>query len=67
MQARVQSKARVLFHTSGLTAADLAVAHLEHAADVGATVRDELARLGPDAIVCALPDGPQTIPYVEAT
>jgi nickel-dependent lactate racemase len=67
VQARVQSTARVLLHTSGLTATDLAAAHIEHTADVGATVRDELARLGPDAILCALPEGPQTIPYVEAT
>lgn len=67
VQARVQSRARVLLHTRGLTAHDLATAHLGHTADVGATVLDELARLGPDATVCALPEGPQTIPYVEAT
>jgi nickel-dependent lactate racemase len=67
VQARVQSSARVLLHTSGLTAHDLAAAHLGHTGDVGATVLDELSRLGPDATVCALPLGPQTIPYVEAT
>jgi nickel-dependent lactate racemase len=67
VQARVQSRARVLLHTGGLTAQDLAAAHLEYTADVGATVLDELSRLGPDATLCALPEGPQTIPYVEAT
>jgi nickel-dependent lactate racemase len=67
VQARVQAKARVLLHTSGLAPHDLAAAHLGHTPDVGATVRDELDRLGPDAILCALPEGPQTIPYVEAT
>lgn len=67
VQARVQSKARVVVHTSGLTAADLAAAHLGHTEDVGARVHDELDRLGADASVCALPEGPQTIPYVEAT
>jgi lactate racemase len=67
VQARVQSRARVLLHTNGLTAADLAAAHLGHTDDIAATVRDELDRLGPDATVCALPEGPQTIPYVEAT
>jgi lactate racemase len=67
VQARVQARARVLLHTTGLTAADLATAHLGHTADVAATVRDELDRLGPDATLCALPEGPQTIPYVEAT
>jgi nickel-dependent lactate racemase len=67
VQAKVQSRARVLLHTSGLTAHDLAAAHLEHTADIRATVLDELSRLGSDGTVCALPEGPQTIPYVEAT
>ena len=66
VQCRVLARARVLLHTSGLTPADLAAAHLEPAADVSATVRDELARLGPDATLCVLPEGPQTIAYVEA-
>ena len=38
----------------------------EPAADVSATVRDELDRLGAAATLCVLPEGPQTIPYVEA-
>jgi hypothetical protein len=66
IQCRVQARARVLLHTRGLTTAELAAAHLEPAADVSATVRDELARLGPDATLCVLPEGPQTIAYVEA-
>jgi hypothetical protein len=65
IQCRVQARARVLLHTSGLTTAELAAAHLEPAADVSATVRDELARLGPDATLGILPEGPQTIAYVE--
>ena len=66
IQCRVQSRARVLFHTRGLTTAELAAAHIEPSADVPATVRDELARFGPDATLCVLPDGPQAIAYVEA-
>ncbi len=66
VQCQVQARARVLLHTSGLTPDDLAAAHLEHSADVSATVRDELARFGPDATLCVLPEGPQTIAYVEA-
>jgi nickel-dependent lactate racemase len=66
VQCRAQARARVLLHTGGLTAADLAAAHLEPAPDVAATVRDELARLGADATLCILPEGPQTIAYVEA-
>ena len=32
--------------------------------DVAATVHEALGRSGPDARVCVLPEGPQTIPYV---
>lgn len=66
VQCRVHARARVLLHTSGLTPADLAAAHIQPSADVSATVRDELARSGPDATLCVLPEGPQTIAYVEA-
>ena len=50
------------------SAADqLAAAHLGHTDDVAATVgRDALGAAGPDARVCVLPEGPQTIPYVAA-
>ena len=50
--------------TSYLSGADLASAHLGHTEDVAATVREALGRSGPDARVCVLPEGPQTIPYV---
>jgi lactate racemase len=66
VQCRVHSRARVLLHTHGLTTAELAAAHIEPSADVPVTVRDELARFGPDATLCVLPDGPQAIAYVEA-
>ena len=67
VQARVQERARVLMHTSGLTDADVRLAHLEPTGDVSLAVRTELARLGPGATLCVLPEGPQTIPYVEAS
>jgi nickel-dependent lactate racemase len=65
VQCRAQARARVLMHTGGLTPADLAAAHFEHSADVSASVRAELARFGPDATLGVLPEGPQTIAYVE--
>jgi nickel-dependent lactate racemase len=65
VQARVQERVRVLMRTDGLTPAELATAHLGHTDDVGAAVGEELDRLGPDATLCVLPEGPQTIPYVE--
>ncbi len=64
--ARVLARARVAVHTTFLDADDLATAHLGFAPDVAVAVNDELARLGPDATVCVLPEGPQTIAYVAA-
>jgi nickel-dependent lactate racemase len=64
VQAKVQSLARVVVHTGFLSAADLGSAHLGHTEDVAATVEEALAEAGPDARVCVLPEGPQTIPFV---
>ena len=64
MQAKLQTRAHVVVHTSYLTPEALRAAHLQHTDDVARTVRDLLADLGPDARVCVLPEGPQTIPYV---
>jgi nickel-dependent lactate racemase len=64
--ARVLTRARVGVHTGGLTDADLRSAHLFPVPDIGAAVADELAARGPEARVCVLPEGPQTIPYVAA-
>jgi nickel-dependent lactate racemase len=68
--ARVLARARVALYTTGLSAADVAAAHLEPVADVSAAVAAEAARVeattGRPARVCVLPEGPQTIPYVPA-
>jgi nickel-dependent lactate racemase len=60
VQARIQSMARVVMHTSYLSDAQLAEAHLEQTADIAECV----AGHGPHATVCVLPEGPQTIPYL---
>jgi lactate racemase len=62
--ARVLSRARVGVHSATLTDADLRTAHLFAVPDIGAAVAAELAAAGPDARVCVLPEGPQTIPFV---
>jgi lactate racemase len=59
IQARIQANARVVMHTSYLSDAELAEAHLEQTSDIAATVAD-----APGARVCVLPEGPQTIPYL---
>ncbi|MFB4284660.1 nickel-dependent lactate racemase [Nonomuraea sp. MTCD27] len=64
IQARIQAGARVVVHTSYLSDADLAAAHLERTGDITATVAEALAAAGPGARVCVLPEGPQTIPYL---
>ncbi|MFE9672426.1 lactate racemase domain-containing protein, partial [Microbispora bryophytorum] len=58
IQARIQRHARVIMHTSHLSDADLAAAHLEQTGDIAATVRALPGR------VCVLPEGPMTIPYL---
>jgi nickel-dependent lactate racemase len=61
--ALIRLKARVGLR-SELEDEDVRRAHLEPIDDVGAAVARELGRLGDDAPVAVLPEGPQTIPYV---
>jgi nickel-dependent lactate racemase len=61
--ARILIKARVGLH-SELPAADVRRAHLEPVEDVERALADELTRIGRDAPVAVLPEGPMTIPYV---
>ena len=63
VQARIQQRATVLVHADGLTDAHLRAAHFEPAHDISEVV-GRLARSQPDARICVLPDGPQTIPYL---
>ena len=43
---------------------DVERAHLEPVSDVGRRVAQELARIGKDAPIAVLPEGPMTIPYL---
>ena len=67
IQAQIQAANRVVMHTSYLSDAELAGAHLEQTPDISATIADTLAAAGPGARLCVLPEGPQTIPYLETT
>ena len=64
IQAQVQSKARVLVKTAGLSDREIRAAHFEPIDDVAAAVTRALAAAGPEATLCVLPQGPQTIPYL---
>jgi lactate racemase len=60
IQARIQANVRVVMHTSYLSDDELAAVHLEQTSDISKCV----AQHGPQATVCVLPEGPQTIPYL---
>src|SRR4029077_16726962 len=64
IQAQVQTRARVLVKTSGLSDSEIRAAHFDPIDDVGAAVSRALAAAAPQAPLCVLPQGPQTIPYL---
>jgi nickel-dependent lactate racemase len=66
IQAQIQTKAAVLVKASGLSDAEVRAAHFQPIADVREAVLAALRRAGPDATLCVLPQGPQTIPYVQS-
>jgi nickel-dependent lactate racemase len=65
VQAAVQMKADVLAYTPGVPPADLRRAWLEPVDDVEVALREALSGAGSGARGAVLPDGPQTIAYVE--
>jgi lactate racemase len=65
IQAQIQVRSRVVMHTSYLSDAELAEAHLSQTSDISATIQREIRRLGSEARICVLPEGPQTIPYLQ--
>jgi nickel-dependent lactate racemase len=64
VQAQIQTKAQVLVKTTGLRPDELRAAHFVPTDDVERAVREALAKAGPGATLCVLPQGPQTIPYL---
>mgnify|MGYP001358714807 FL=1 len=63
IQALVQRRAEVLVHCM-LDNDTLEACHLAPCADINAEVAKRLAKLGADARVAVLPQGPLTIPYL---
>lgn len=63
IQSLISKRARVLLY-SNLPPESVRAAHLTPCPDVSVAVQEELARLGPDARVAVLPQGPLTIPYL---
>ncbi len=66
IQALIQRRAKVLVQ-SALPDAIVRAAHLTPCHDIAATVAETLKRLGSQARVAVLPQGPLTIPYLKAS
>jgi nickel-dependent lactate racemase len=61
--ALIMVRARVGVYST-MAPDDLRRAHLEPVADIAARVAEELRRLGSDAPIAVMPEGPMTIPYL---
>ena len=64
LQALICQKARVGIQC-GLDAGDLKKAHLIPVKSVNAALKEELARIGAEARVAVMPEGPVTVPYLK--
>jgi len=65
IQAQIQLRADVYVHSAGLTDAQIRGALLRPCHDIARTVAEIEAQLGRPATICVLPEGPQTIAYVQ--
>jgi len=65
VQALISQRADVLFYSHNLTDAQLRDALLTPCRDINAALEQLRTRYGEGMTVCVLPEGPQTIPYVE--
>lgn len=66
VQALVQRKADVHVRSDGLTDDQIRAALLHPSRRVEDTIAELLAKYGRGASICVMPEGPQTIPYIEA-
>ncbi len=65
VQAQIQLKARVMLKSDRLSDEQIRAAHFEPVHDITAAANSALRQAGPQAVICVLPHGPQTIPYLE--
>ena len=65
IQAQIQLKAKVKLKSTYLTDKQVRAAHIEPVGDIERAVKDELRRHGSDSRLCVIPEGPQTIPYLD--
>jgi nickel-dependent lactate racemase len=65
IQAQIQLKADVYVHSDNLSDEQIEMALLKPCHSIEATVAELLKKYGPEASICVLPEGPQTIPYIQ--
>jgi nickel-dependent lactate racemase len=65
IQAQIQLKADVYVRTDNLADEQIESALLKPSHGIEDTVWELMAHVGPDATICVLPEGPQTIPYIQ--
>ena len=65
IQAQIQLKANVYLKSDYLTPDQVRSAHIRPVADLQGAVDEIIDSYGPEATVCVLPQGPQTIAYVD--
>lgn len=65
LQAQIQARADVYVKSGYLSDEDVRGMLFYPCREIEETLAELLARYGPDARICVLPDGPQTIPYVK--
>lgn len=65
LQAQIQLKAEVYVHSDGLTDDQITRAMFTPCRDIAQTITELREKFGAAARICVLPDGPQTIPYLQ--
>jgi len=66
VQALIQLKANVYVRTDNLTTEQIEMALFRPSHSIEDTVTELLGEYGPQASICVLPEGPQTIPYIQS-
>jgi hypothetical protein len=66
VQAKIQMRCEVFVHSDGLTDKQIAGALFAPCRNIEQTLAELGRRYGPEARICALPEGPLTIPYLLA-
>jgi nickel-dependent lactate racemase len=65
IQAQIQLRADVYVRSDGLSRSEVEAALFKYSASIEETVAELLHRFGRGSSICVLPEGPQTIPYVQ--